>query len=160
VELSKADAAQVVQYMQPKRIKEGVVFIQEGEKALTSYMMLVIRGDVSVETLVPGDKTGMVVSVIGPGSLIGEMGVLDGAPRSATCTAATDLAVAVLTRAALLRLIQERPLTAARLMLAVSKRLSDKLRETNQKLRMYAKINTALQQEINAIMNSRRNSKG
>ena len=35
VELSKADAAQVVQYMQPKRIKEGVVFIQEGEKALT-----------------------------------------------------------------------------------------------------------------------------
>jgi CRP-like cAMP-binding protein len=90
--------------------------------------------------------------VIGPGNLIGEMGVLDGAPRSATCTAYTDLAAAVLTRAALLRLVREKPAVAAHLMLAVSKRLSDRLRDTTRKLKQFVQINTALQQEIQAIM--------
>ncbi len=155
IELSLDDARSVVQYMQPKRIPEGVVFMREGEKTNTNYMLLVLHGDVSVETHTPGDQVGMVVSIIGPGNLIGEMGILDGAPRSATCTAASDLAVAVLSRAALFKLIQEKPQTAAHLTLAISKRLADRLRETNQKLKLFSKINNALQQEINAIMDSR-----
>ena len=35
----------------------------------------------------------VVVSVLASGSLIGEMGILDGEPRSATCTATTELDV-------------------------------------------------------------------
>ena len=40
-----------------------------------------------MENEMPGNDDSIVVNVIGPGHLIGEMGVLDGSPRSATCTA-------------------------------------------------------------------------
>lgn len=155
IELSMKDARQVVTYMRPKRIQMGTEFIHEGERAHTDYMMLILQGDVTVESVVPGEKDNMVVSVIGPGNLIGEMGVLDGAPRSASCTAATDLAVAVLSRAAMLRLVHAQPAVAARLMLAVSKRLADRLRDTTRKLKRFAQINSVLQAEIHSIMDNR-----
>ena len=92
----------------------------------------------------------MVVSILGPGSLIGEMGIIDGGPRSATCTASTDLALAVLTREALARLMDTHPSVAARLLLAMSKRIADHLRETNRKLMTFAQVSKALQQELDA----------
>ena len=92
----------------------------------------------------------MVVSILGPGSLIGDMGIIDGGPRSATCTASTDLALAVLTREALTRLMDTHPSVAARLLLAMSKRIADHLRETNRKLMTFAQVSKALQQELDA----------
>jgi CRP-like cAMP-binding protein len=92
----------------------------------------------------------MVVSIMGPGGLIGEMGLIDGSPRSATCTATTELAVAVLGRDALRQMIEECPDVAARLLLSISTRLSDHLRESNRKLRTFAQLSRALQQELDA----------
>ena len=109
-----------------------------------------VEGEVLVDNEVASMDDSMVMSVIGPGSLIGEMGVLDGAPRSASCTATSDLAVAVLSREALLTLIKSNPAVAARLMLAISKRLSDRLREANRKIRTLGGLSRALQQELNA----------
>jgi CRP-like cAMP-binding protein len=93
----------------------------------------------------------MVVSVLGPGSLIGDMGIIDGGPRSATCIAASDLALAVLTRDALTKLMEHQPAVAARLLLAMSKRIADHLRETNRKLMTFAQVSKALQQELDAV---------
>jgi CRP-like cAMP-binding protein len=92
---------------------------------------------------------------MGPGNLIGEMGVLDGSPRSATCTATTEIYAAVLSRTALMRLLKEEPQVGARLLLAISKRMADRLRETTRKLRTFAQMNNVLQQELQAVMNSR-----
>jgi CRP-like cAMP-binding protein len=131
------------------------VFIREGETRQNDYMLLVLDGDISVENELPGLHESMVVNVMGPGSLIGEMGVIDGAPRSATCTATTDVAVAVLTRSALTRLLKDEPRVAARLLLAISKRMADHLRETTRKLRTFAQMNKALQQELQVVMNNR-----
>ena len=78
------------------------------------------------------------------------MGILDNAPRSATCIAATDLALAVLTREAMTRLLNEHPAVGARLLMAMSKRLSGHLRETNRKLMTFAQVSKALQQELDA----------
>ena len=103
----------------------------------------------------PGADGSMVVNVIGPGHLIGEMGVLDGSPRSATCAAITDVAAAVLSRAALRRLLKADPAVGARLLLAISKRMADRLRETTRKLRTFAQMNKALQQELQVVMNNR-----
>lgn len=150
VELSLADAREVVDFMHPKRVKAGTVFIQEGEATDVDDMMLILEGEVTVEYEVSSPRETMVVSIMGPGGLIGEMGLLDGSPRSATCTAATDLAVAVLTRDALLQLIEECPDVAARLLLTISKRLSDRLRQANRKLRTFAQLSRALQQELDA----------
>jgi CRP-like cAMP-binding protein len=150
VELSLEDARIVLDYMKPSRVSAGVVFIEEGESVHTDYMVLLLEGDVRVDTGVVGARQGTVMTVIGPGSLIGEMGVIDGGPRSATCTAATDLVVAVLSREALLRLITENPGVAARLLLAMAKRLSERLRETNRKFKTLSQVSRALQQELDA----------
>ena len=152
VELSLADAREVVGFMHPKRLRRGTVFIQQGESTQVDTMMLVLEGEVTVEyEVAASNDEPMVVSIMGPGSLIGEMGLLDGSPRSATCIAATDLAVAVLTRDALLRMIDECPDVAARLLLTISRRVSDRLRETSRKLRTFAQLSRALQQELDAV---------
>lgn len=150
VELSAADAREVVSYMRPERIKAGEVVIREGESTRNDFMALVLDGEVTVENSVAAAHDSMVVSILGPGGLIGDMGIIDGGPRSATCTASTDLALAVLTREALTRLMDTHPSVAARLLLAMSKRLADHLRETNRKLMTFAQVSKALQQELDA----------
>ena len=150
VELSAADAREVVSYMRPERIKAGEVVIREGESTRSDFMALVLDGEVTVENSVAAAHDSMVVSILGPGSLIGEMGIIDGGPRSATCTASTDLALAVLMREALTRLMDTHPSVAARLLLAMSKRIADHLRETNRKLMTFAQVSKALQQELDA----------
>ena len=150
VELSAADAREVVSYMRPERIKAGEVVIREGESTRNDFMALVLDGEVTVENSVAAAHDSMVVSILGPGSLIGDMGIIDGGPRSATCTASTDLALAVLTREALTRLMDAHPSVAARLLLAMSKRIADHLRETNRKLMTFAQVSKALQQELDA----------
>ncbi len=155
-DLTLADAMVVVTYMRPKRIKAGTVFIQEGESKRNDYMLLVLEGDLTIENDMPGTKgESMVVNVAGPGQLIGEMGVLDGSPRSARCTANTDIAAAVLSRTALMRLLKDHPRTGARLLLAISKRMADRLRETTRKLRSFAQMNKVLHEELQVVMNNR-----
>lgn len=154
-DLRLADAARVVTYMRPKRIKAGTVFIQEGEVKQNDYMLLVLEGDIAVEADLLGFQESMVVGIMGPGHLIGEMGVLDGSPRSATCTATTDILAAVLSRTALMRLLKAEPLVGSRLLLAISKRMADRLRATTRKLKTFAQMNKALQEELNVVMNNR-----
>ena len=155
-DLTLGDALKIVGYMRPRRIKAGTVIIQEGEVKQTDYMLLVLEGDIAVENELPGLHETMVVNIMGPGHLIGEMGVLDGAPRSATCIANTDIAVAVLSRTALMRLLKEDPRLGSRLLLAISKRMADRLRETTRKLKTFAQMNRALQEELNVALNNNR----
>lgn len=154
-DLTIADAMKVVGYMRPKLIKAGTVIIHEGEVRQNDYMLLLLEGDIAVESELPGMAESMVVNIMGPGHLIGEMGMLDGAPRSATCTANTDLDAAVLSRTALMRLLRDDPRLGSRLLLAISKRLADRLRETTRKLKTFAQMNKALQQELQVVMNNR-----
>jgi CRP/FNR family transcriptional regulator, cyclic AMP receptor protein len=155
-DLTLADAMTVVTYMRPKQIRAGTVFIKEGELKHNDYMLLILEGDIAVENDLPGavGET-LVVNIIGPGHLIGEMGVLDGSPRSARCTATTDIAAAVLSRTALMRLLRDHPRTGSRLLLAISKRMADRLRQTTRKLRTFAQMNKALQEELQVVMNNR-----
>ena len=155
-DLSASDARVVVGYMQPKRFDLGTVFIKEGEASHTNFMMLILDGEALVQNEVASADDSLVMSIIGPGSLIGEMGLLDGAPRSATCTATTDLQVAILSRDALLKIINDNSLVAARLMLAISKRLSDRLREANRKIKTLDGLSRALQQELDVAHKTRR----
>src|SRR5687768_15415181 len=101
MQLSHDEARAVVSHMRPHRIGEGTTFIREGDTADTGFMLLVLDGEVAVESIVVSRTQPITMSVLGPGALIGEMGLLDGAPRSASCTAMSDLRCAILTRDAL-----------------------------------------------------------
>jgi hypothetical protein len=54
----------------------------------------------------------------------------------------------VLSREQLTALLSDAPQVAARLLLALSKRVVDHLRETNRKLLTFAQLSKALQQEL------------
>ena len=151
VELSQADARVVVNYMTPRRFPAGTVLMREGEVEDADFMLLVLDGEVTVENSIHGDDETMVVSVLGAGSLIGEMGLLDGGKRSATCIASSQVHAAVLSRTQLTSLVASEPPVAARLLLAMSKRVVDHLRETNRKLLTFAQLSKALQQELDGV---------
>jgi CRP/FNR family transcriptional regulator, cyclic AMP receptor protein len=152
MQLSPEEARVVVGYMQPRLIDEGEVFIKEGDAENTDHMLLVLDGEVTVESITVSRVSPVTVTVLGPGSLIGEMGLLDGEPRSASCTASTRVRAAVLTRAALEQLMQEDPGVAAKLLLAVSLRIAQRQRDTADKLKLYTQLVAAMQQEIDRLM--------
>ncbi|MBT9550183.1 MAG: cyclic nucleotide-binding domain-containing protein [Hydrogenophaga sp.] len=152
MQLSEAEALTVVGFMRPKRFKSGTTIIRQGETADTGYMVLVLDGEITVETLIARRVNPVTVTVLGPGSLIGEMALVDGAARSASCTASTNVVCAVLTREALETLITEQPATAAKLMTAVAQRLAERLRDSGHKLQIYSQLVQTMQQEIDTLM--------
>jgi CRP/FNR family transcriptional regulator, cyclic AMP receptor protein len=152
LQLDHEEAQTIVAYMQPRRIAEGTTFIREGDTDHTDFMLLVVDGEVTIETIVVSRTTPITVTVLGPGSLIGEMGLLDGAPRSASCTAISNLRCAVLTRDALNQLLDDQPRTAAKLMMAISLRIAQRMRENQDKLKLYAQLTQAMNEEIHALM--------
>jgi CRP-like cAMP-binding protein len=147
-QLSIEEARMVVRYMEPAHFAEDVCFIREGDAADTGFMALVIHGEVIVENITVSRTAPVTIAVLGPGSLVGEIGLLDSGPRSASCTAGAELFCAILTRDALKRLIEENPTVGAKFLLAVAARIAERLRNTARKLRMYANLATAMQQEL------------
>lgn len=152
MQLTPEEALTVVSFMIPRRIPLGTTFIREGDKHDTGYMLLLVEGEVTVENIVVSRHMPVTVTVLGPGSLIGEMGLVDGQARLASCTASTDVSCAILSRDALEKLSFEDPRTAAKLMFAVSQRIAERLRETAEKLKTYSQLVQAMQQEINRLM--------
>lgn len=148
MQLTPADARVVVGYMQPKKIEKGTVFILEGDTRDTHFMMLLLDGEVTVETIIVSRDHPMTVTVLGRGSLIGELALLDGEPRHATCTAASTLRCAILSRRALEHLMADKPAVAAKLMLAVCQRIAVRLRENSEKLKLYVKLTQTMEQEL------------
>lgn len=101
MQLSPKEALIVVSYMAPKKIAEGTTFIKEGDLIDTGYMMLLLEGEVTVENITVSRNAPVTVTVLEAGSLIGEMGLIDGEARLASCTTTTPVRCAILSRAAL-----------------------------------------------------------
>lgn len=150
-ELDGPDAEYVIGYTREVRFAAGEVVIAEGDPDHSGCMYLIVEGDVTVESVVVSRTDPVIVSAVGPGSLIGEMGLLDGAPRAASCIAATEVTAMVLTREALARLIADAPAIGAKLLAAISQRLSERLRESGRKLRAYSQLVRAMQDEIESL---------
>jgi CRP/FNR family transcriptional regulator, cyclic AMP receptor protein len=152
MQLTPEDAIAVVGFMQPRLYRSGATIIRQGETGDTGFMVLVLSGEITVETVVASRASPVTVTVLGPGSLIGEMALVDGGARSASCIASTEVRCAVLTRDALEALIAEQPTTAAKLMTAVAQRLAERLRESGHKLQVYSNLVKAMQGEIDSLM--------
>ena len=148
MQLTPQEARVVVRYMQPQMVEKGTILIREGDARDTSFMLLLIDGEVTIEALVVGRTESIVITVLGPGNLIGELGLLDGKARYASCVAATPLRAAVLSRESLDLLMHEEPAIAAKLILGISMRIGVRLREVTDKLKMYVQLTQAMEQEI------------
>lgn len=146
-ELDRSHALTIVPYMRPARAKAHVTLVEEGSEN-NHFMALILSGEVLVEKADPQHEQDMVLGTVGPGSLVGELGLVDGLPRSATVRTATEVDMAIMDRAALFLLMDKHPATAARLMAAMLSRLSNRLRATNRRVQLMHAINRALQEEL------------
>lgn len=79
-----------------KSVKTGDIIIRQGDKGEAAYIIESGRVDITIER--PGGKTHSV-GTRGPGTMIGEMALVDNAPRTATITALEDCTLLEITRA-------------------------------------------------------------
>ncbi|HLY35004.1 MAG TPA: cyclic nucleotide-binding domain-containing protein [Jatrophihabitantaceae bacterium] len=68
----------IARHVTEHRLSEGEVLLREGDPARTVYLLITGRASVSVG--------GNVVAESGPGSILGEMGMLDHSTSAATVT--------------------------------------------------------------------------
>lgn len=149
--LDAGAAATVLSYMHPFAIEEGVEFIQEGDVRNCDFMAFIVDGDVTVETITVSRTQAMTVTVLGPGSLHGELALFDGAPRSASCTACTPVLCAILTRQGLGRMLHDHPAICARFTMALAAGIGQRLRDNTDKLKRYAMMARAMHEEIERL---------
>ena len=76
----------------------------------------------------------IAAAVIRAGAAVGEMSMLDGEPRYASCTAIDAVEFAVLTRQAVAALIKDHPGVGAKLLVKITQLLAQRLRNTTQQL--------------------------
>src|SRR5262245_28699678 len=77
--------AMLVALGQPRSFPAGSVLMRQGDPSESLYV--VVSGRVKVEREVGGGQPPLQLAELGPGEVVGEMGVLDREPRSATVTA-------------------------------------------------------------------------
>jgi CRP-like cAMP-binding protein len=115
-----------------KNLKKGEVIFHEGNPSEDAY--IVALGSIEIlENTAEGQK---VLGVLGENEIFGEMGLIDGLPRTATARAREDSVVYVLTPKTFDNMVQENP----EALLPILKILISRLRETMHCLKQGYKL--------------------
>jgi CRP-like cAMP-binding protein len=122
------------QFMQVYRTGPGVEIIREGEAG--DFMVFLIEGQIEVFKQDQWNAP-RLMALIAPGESFGEMSMIDGEPRFASCIAAEPCMIAVLSRDSLARIILEQTTLGAKILMELVLMLSQRLRQTSSKLLAY-----------------------
>jgi len=115
-----------------RRVERGAFIVRAGETIDSLYVLLTGRAKV-----VNTDEEGrgeIILAWLGPGEFFGEMGLIDGSPRSASVVATESCELLVLGKDAFHRCLQDNFLIAQRLMQILVRRL----READRKIESLA----------------------
>ena len=113
------------------RAPAGASLIREGDSG--DFMVFLLDGQCEI---VKNDPTGVPqrIGVAGPGKILGEMSMIDGEPRFASCIALEDTLFAMIDRDGLSRIIADDPRFGIKILLELVLLLSQRLRATSSKL--------------------------
>ena len=114
--------------MEAESFTAGQSVFKAGESGETMYV--VIDGEVEI---VDGS---LILEVSGPGSIVGELALIDDEPRSASVIAKTDCRLVPVDRKRFQYMVQETPFFG----LAVMKILADRLRSKNVRTRSSVEV--------------------
>ncbi len=125
------DLRTIARYFSSIEVGQGDVIFKEGD--VGTFMCVINIGDVSV---IKADSEGRFVEIakLRKGRVFGEMAALDGESRSATCIAAMDCVLLILSKESLDKLELDVPKTAARVIRALAVSLSRRLRMADGKI--------------------------
>ena len=128
-DLSETELATVRAMLEARHYTTGDVVIVEGAEG--SELFLVARGSASVR-LRQEDGGVTRLASFSAGTVLGELAVLDRAPRSATVLADEELVCFVLTEAAFQELRARHPAIAIHLVINLAREVSGRLRRANR----------------------------
>lgn len=139
--LHEEEAYELLSHLHPYTIPAGEVFILEDDPDNKDFLMLILEGDVVVESTL-SEHQSLTVSVLGEGKWLGELSMLDGRARQAACRAADDgdVLCAILSRQDYLDLLRANPVLASKLTLVLAYNVTTFLRDVHQKMCRYAAI--------------------
>jgi CRP-like cAMP-binding protein len=128
---STAEVKLLAHFMDVYRAEPGVEIIREGDGG--DFMLMLIEGRVEVRKR---DRwnTPQVIAAVDAGHTLGEMSMIDGEARFATCVATEPALFAVLDRESLARVIVEQPMLGAKILMEIVLMLSQRLRATSGRL--------------------------
>ncbi len=113
---SKRELRHLAGVTQQHQLDAGQRVLEQGQPANAAY--LIVAGRVEVR------RDGELIAELGPGEVVGELGVLLRREHSASVTATTPVEVVALQQAALKEAVEEVPGLAWRLLQEVATRLS------------------------------------
>jgi CRP-like cAMP-binding protein len=114
-DLDRRQAEQIGRLLKLRPFSKGETVIMEGSGGAAFF--LIDSGEATVSS------KGVQLATLGPGDYFGEIALIDGGPRSATVTAATDLVCYGLTFWEFRPLIERNSAIAWKLLQALAKRL-------------------------------------
>jgi len=124
----QAEIEALARYLRCYRVPGGIEVIAEGEPG--DFMLLLIDGTMEIAKK---DHRGLPIHIgdANPGKTLGEMSVIDGEPRFASCVTVSEAVVAVLGREELMRLMADRPQLGVKLLMRMAVLLNQRLRQVS-----------------------------
>jgi CRP-like cAMP-binding protein len=113
--MDRRQSEQIARLLKERRFQKGETVILEGSGAAAFF--LIDSGEATVS------QKGVVLRTMGPGDHFGEIALIDGGPRTATVTAATDLVCYGLTFWEFRPLIERNGTIAWKILQELAKRL-------------------------------------
>ena len=133
-EFSREDISVLAGYMDVYRAAPGEIIIRENDGG--DYMLLIIEGAVDIFKRGMRDEQ-QHMTTVGPGMTLGEMSMIDGEPRFATCIATEPAVLAVLHRDDMAKIILDHPSLGSKILVKLVSMLSARLRQTSARLLQY-----------------------
>ncbi len=128
--LSERELEALKAHLQPCRYPAGAALCRAGEPA--DKLWIITRGSVSVR--LAGERSERRIAGLGPGTSVGEMGLIDRRPRSADVFADEEVEGFVLTAESFDRLLREEPQLGQSLLATIARLTAQRLRVTSEEL--------------------------
>jgi len=125
---------------------KNTILINEGERSYSLYIIL--SGSVRVFA---GDEDGkeVLLAILGPGESVGEMALIEDAPRSASVMTVERCKMSIISREDFMQCMQNHPSIALHLLKALSRRLRQQNRSTKNLALMgvYERVASVLKEQ-------------
>lgn len=118
--IPRGELEELGKLVQNVRYKPGEAIFRRGE--FGDRLLIVISGQVRIHSCGP-DGNEMLLNIIEPQEVVGEIAALDGGPRTADVSAAVDTEALVLQRSDLLPFLEKHPRAAVALMDVLCQRI-------------------------------------
>jgi CRP-like cAMP-binding protein len=125
-----AELAELARALRRLELSAGTLLFTEGDAGGTCFV--VITGVVDVSVKVRGQP--QLLAQLGPGSIFGQASLIEGSPRSASCSIRRDAVLAEIDREACERLLAGPQAIALKLLGALNRGLIAALREADHRL--------------------------